>query len=166
MGVSAARLPHLFLILSRPPLALLTQAGSTALDVRLAGIVLLPEAVERLQHRLDVAPDADVEGKGVAQFGMVVAHTDDHTGLLEAQIDRAATTTLAIAHTAHHVVGFFRERFDRANVIGVVHRETAVVEHTRRHGQGQTLGKLDDLTLGVRVANVDATDQRGIFGVQ
>src|SRR6266487_7117671 len=97
---------------------------------------------------------------------MVVAHTNDHASLLEAQINRATTTALAIAHAAHHVIGFFRDGFDRANVVGVVDGEAAVVKYASRHGQGQALGQFNNLALSVRVANVDATDQQGIFGVQ
>jgi hypothetical protein len=97
---------------------------------------------------------------------MVVAHTNDHAGLLEAQIDWATTPTLTIAHATHYVVGFFRDCFDRANVVGVVDGEAAVVKYPSRHGQGQALGQLNNLALGMGVANVDATDQQGIFGVQ
>src|SRR5262249_41156850 len=59
-GRLGGQVVHLFLMLPGTPLALLTQAGSAALDMRLAGIVLLPEAVERLQQRFEVAPDTNV----------------------------------------------------------------------------------------------------------
>src|SRR4030095_10104870 len=80
--------------------------------------------------------------------------------------DRATTPTLAIAHTAHYVVGFLRDCFDRANVVGVMDGEAAVVKNPTCHGQGQTLGEFDNLALGVGIANVDATDEERIFGVE
>src|SRR5215472_14753201 len=85
---------HLFLALPGVPIALLVQVDRTTLDVGLRGILWLPEAVERLQEGLDIPPDADIQGEGVAQFRVVVAHTDDHARLPEAQIRRAALATL------------------------------------------------------------------------
>src|SRR5262245_54016141 len=100
LGSEAA---HLLLTLPGTPFVLITQMGGTALDMRLAGIFLLPEAIERLQDGLDVTPNTDIERERVAQFGVVVAYTDDHTRLLEAQVNRATPAALAIADAAHHV---------------------------------------------------------------
>src|SRR5215831_13373729 len=163
LGSEAA---HLLLTMPGAPFALITQMGGTALDVRLTSIFLLPEAIERLQDGLDVTPNTDIEGEGVAQFGIVVAYTDDHARLLEAQVNRATPAALAIADTAHHVVGLFRARLNGTDVVRVLGRETAIVKYPGCHGQSQALGQLDNLPLGVGVANVNAADQQWVFGVE
>src|SRR5215831_7999244 len=98
---------HLLLTLPGTPFALLTQMGSTTLDVRLTGIFLLPEAIERLQDGFDITPNANIEAESVPQFRVVMAYTDDHAGLLEAQVNRATPAALPISDTAHYIVGFF-----------------------------------------------------------
>src|SRR5262249_16884486 len=90
---------HLLLALPGTPFALLTKMGSTTLDVRLTGIFLLPEAIERLEDGFDITPNTDIERERVAQFGIVMAYTDDHARLLEAQVNRATPAALAIADT-------------------------------------------------------------------
>src|SRR5262249_15610168 len=124
---------HLFLALPGVPVPLLVQLYSATLDVWLRSILRLPEAVERLQEGLDVTPDANIQGEGIPQFGVVVAHTNDHASLLEAQINRAAPSALPIADAAHHVIGLFRERVNRADIIRVLDWETAIVKRARRH---------------------------------
>ena len=95
-----------------------------------------------------------------------MAHTNDHTRLPEAQINRAAPSALPIADAAYHVIGLFRERVDRADIIGMMDWETAIVKHVSHYWQGETLGQFDNLPFGVRIANVNPTDQQWIFGVE
>jgi hypothetical protein len=60
---------------------------------------------------------------------------DNHLGLAEAQIDLAPTAALAIAHAAHDVIGFIGDVLNGADIVGMLYRETAVIERGGGHWQ-------------------------------
>lgn len=148
------------------PLALFSELAGPGLDLRLTGVVVLPQRIQGSQAVAHIAPDRQIEGKRIAQEIGIVTAPQCRARVLKPQILRNAARILAVAHTQDNVVRLFRQIFHLTNIVGMLRRETAVVKKSGGHRQGHALGQFENVVLRFGRQNVRSADQQRLVGVE